>query len=40
VKGLITADSVAVKAFRDVGWERGGDSSSPKDYQRFSAAGS
>ena len=33
-------DSVVVKAFRDVGWEWGGDWSSPKDYQHFSAAGS
>ena len=29
-----------VKTFRDVGWEWGGDWSSPKDYQHFSAAGS
>ncbi|BAK36192.1 hypothetical protein MLP_31780 [Microlunatus phosphovorus NM-1] len=40
VKGLITADSVVVRAFRDVGWEWGGDWTSPKDYQHFSATGS
>ena len=40
VKGLIVADSVVVEAFRDAGWEWGGDWSSPKDYQHFSAAGS
>ena len=40
VQGLITADSVVVRAFRDAGWEWGGDWSSPKDYQHFSAAGS
>jgi hypothetical protein len=40
VKGLIGADSVVVEAFRDAGWEWGGDWSSPKDYQHFSAAGS
>jgi hypothetical protein len=40
VKGLITADSVVVEAFREVGWEWGGSWTSPKDYQHFSAAGS
>jgi poly-gamma-glutamate synthesis protein (capsule biosynthesis protein) len=40
VKGLITADSVVVRAFREAGWEWGGDWTSPKDYQHFSAAGS
>jgi len=40
VQGLITADSAVVRAFREGGWEWGGDWSSPKDYQHFSAAGS
>jgi poly-gamma-glutamate synthesis protein (capsule biosynthesis protein) len=40
VKGLITADSVAVRAFREAGWEWGGAWTTPKDYQHFSAAGS
>lgn len=40
VRGLITADSLPVRVFRDAGWEWGGDWSSPKDYQHFSAAGS
>ena len=40
MQGLITADSVPVRAFREAGWEWGGDWSSPKDYQHFSAAGS
>ena len=38
MKGLITADSVVVRAYRDVAWEWGGDRDSPKDYQHFSAA--
>ena len=38
--GLITADSVVVEAFQEVGWEWGGDWNGPKDYQHFSAAGS
>ena len=40
VKGLIVGDSVVVEAFREAGWEWGGDWNSPKDYQHFSAAGS
>ncbi len=40
VQGLITADSLPVRAFREAGWEWGGAWSSPKDYQHFSAAGS
>jgi poly-gamma-glutamate synthesis protein (capsule biosynthesis protein) len=40
VEGLITANSVVVRAFRDAGWEWGGDWTSSKDYQHFSAAGS
>ena len=40
VKGLIVADSVVVEAFREAGWEWGGDWNTPKDYQHFSAAGS
>jgi hypothetical protein len=40
VKGLITAESAPVQAFREAGWEWGGDWSGPKDYQHFSAAGS
>ncbi|HEX8488912.1 MAG TPA: CapA family protein [Propionibacteriaceae bacterium] len=40
VEGLITADSVVVRAFREAGWEWGGDWTSSKDYQHFSAAGS
>jgi len=40
VKGLITSDSAVTRAFRAAGWEWGGDWTSPKDYQHFSAAGS
>jgi hypothetical protein len=40
VKGLITADSVVVRAFREAGWEWGGAWTSTKDYQHFSADGS
>jgi len=40
VRGLITADSGVVRAFREAGWQWGGDWTSPKDYQHFSAAGS
>jgi hypothetical protein len=40
VRGLITADSVVVRAFRDAGWAWGGDWTSPKDYQHFSATDS
>ncbi len=40
VEGLITADSLVVRAFREAGWEWGGDWASPKDYQHFSATGS
>lgn len=39
VPGLITADGPVVAAFRAVGWEWGGDWSSGKDYQHFSATG-
>ena len=37
--GLITADGPVVAAFRDIGWGWGGDWSSGKDYQHFSANG-
>lgn len=40
VKGLVTEDSVVVRAFRDVDWEWGGDWQGSADYQHFSAAGS
>ncbi|HEX6149437.1 M15 family metallopeptidase, partial [Nocardioides sp.] len=40
VPGLITADSVVVRAFRAVGWSWGGDWDDPQDYQHFSAEGS
>jgi poly-gamma-glutamate synthesis protein (capsule biosynthesis protein) len=40
VKGLITAESVVVRAFREAGWEWGGAWTTSKDYQHFSAAGS
>lgn len=35
--GLITADSVVVAAFADIGWSWGGNWNSLKDYQHFSA---
>lgn len=38
-KGLIHAKGGVVHAFRDVGWGWGGDWSSAKDYQHFSASG-
>ena len=37
--GLITSDSVVVAAFRDIGWGWGGNWSSGRDYQHFSATG-
>jgi hypothetical protein len=37
--GMITAAGPVVAAFRDIGWEWGGDWSSLKDYQHFSANG-
>lgn len=37
--GLITADGPAVAAFGAVGWQWGGDWSTGKDYQHFSATG-
>lgn len=37
--GLITADGPAVAAFRAVAWKWGGDWSTGKDYQHFSANG-
>lgn len=37
--GLITPDGPAVTAFRAIGWKWGGDWSSAKDYQHFSASG-
>lgn len=39
VVGYITADSVVVQAFASVGWTWGGNWSSAKDYQHFSASG-
>ncbi|MFE6509828.1 M15 family metallopeptidase [Nocardioides sp. NPDC057764] len=37
--GMIHADDVVVRAFADIGWERGGDWNSLKDYQHFSENG-
>lgn len=37
--GMIHPDSVVVQAFADIGWTWGGDWSSLKDYQHFSASG-
>ena len=37
--GMITADGPVVAAFREIGWEWGGDWTSLKDYQHFSANG-
>ena len=37
--GVIHADDVVVRAFARIGWEWGGDWTSAKDYQHFSAAG-
>jgi Ca2+-binding RTX toxin-like protein len=38
-KGMIHDGDRVVRAFRSVGWEWGGDWSSPRDYQHFSANG-
>jgi poly-gamma-glutamate synthesis protein (capsule biosynthesis protein) len=38
-RGVITAGDVVVRAFADVGWGWGGDWTSSKDYQHFSATG-
>ena len=38
-KGLIVANSAVTKAFARIGWEWGGNWSSGKDYQHFSATG-
>ena len=37
--GMVTADGPVVSAFRDIGWEWGGDWTSLKDYQHFSENG-
>ncbi len=37
--GMITPDGPVVAAFRSIGWEWGGEWSSLKDYQHFSANG-
>jgi hypothetical protein len=37
--GMIVADDAVVRAFAAIGWEWGGDWSSAKDYQHFSASG-
>jgi hypothetical protein len=37
--GMIQPGSVVVRAFRDIGWSWGGDWSTLKDYQHFSATG-
>jgi hypothetical protein len=37
--GVILEDSTVVVAFEQVGWQWGGDWSSPKDYQHFSRTG-
>jgi hypothetical protein len=37
--GLIHSDGATVRAFADAGWGWGGNWSSPKDYQHFSASG-
>lgn len=37
--GMITADGPVVAAFREIGWSWGGEWSSLKDYQHFSANG-
>ncbi|MGH3348652.1 MAG: M15 family metallopeptidase [Nocardioides sp.] len=37
--GMITADGPVVAAFRDIGWSWGGDFTTLKDYQHFSATG-
>ena len=38
-KGMILRGGAAVTAFASIGWEWGGDWTSPKDYQHFSATG-
>jgi len=38
-RGVIRAGDVVVRAFARIGWEWGGDWSSKKDYQHFSASG-
>ena len=37
--GMVTSDGPVVSAFRDIGWEWGGDWTSLKDYQHFSENG-
>ncbi len=37
--GMIHADDAVVRAFAAIGWAWGGDWTSPKDYQHFSATG-
>ncbi|MGH3335954.1 MAG: M15 family metallopeptidase [Nocardioides sp.] len=37
--GMVTAEGPVVSAFRDIGWEWGGDWTSLKDYQHFSENG-
>ncbi len=37
--GVVKADDVVVRAFAAIGWTWGGDWSSSKDYQHFSASG-
>jgi hypothetical protein len=37
--GMVTADGPVVAAFRAIGWEWGGDWTTLKDYQHFSATG-
>ncbi|MBS43317.1 MAG: hypothetical protein CMH83_09180 [Nocardioides sp.] len=37
--GMVTADSLVVRAFADIGWSWGGAWNSLKDYQHFSANG-
>lgn len=37
--GMITADGPVVAAFREIGWSWGGDFTTLKDYQHFSATG-
>ncbi len=39
-EGVIRSGDVVVRAFASIGWEWGGDWSSSKDYQHFSASGS
>ena len=38
-RGVVHDDDVVVRAFAGIGWEWGGDWTSAKDYQHFSAAG-